>query len=89
MNLIVAPVSSKGQVTLPKSVRSLLRLKPGEMVAFRIERSGRVEIVPVEVKEKKADPFTAEEWSKIDRLARQRGKTFDSPQAAKRFLKRL
>ena len=88
--LMVAPVTKKGQVPLPKPVRNILRLKSGpDMVAFRVERNGKVEIVPVEIKEKKTSPYTAKEWSKIEHLAGQRGKSFSSAEAARRHLKSL
>ena len=35
-------VSSKGQVTIPKAVRDLLGIKPGNAVAFEMDRDGRV-----------------------------------------------
>jgi len=35
------PVTSKGQVTVPKRIRDRLRLKPGDKVDF-IERNGEV-----------------------------------------------
>lgn len=89
-NLMVAPVSSKGQVTLPKSVRILLGLRTGsDMVAFRVERSGRVEIVPVEITAKKASPYSEEDWAKLERLADRRGKLFSSAKAAKKHLESL
>ena len=46
------------------------------MVAFRVERNGKVEIVPVEIREKKASPYNEEEWAKIERLSAQRGVVF-------------
>lgn len=89
-DLLVAPVTKKGQVTLPKTVRTILRLKSGpDMVAFRVERNGKVEIVPIEIKEKKTSPYTAEEWTKIEGLANKKGKSFNSAEAARRHLKNL
>lgn len=89
-DLLVAPVTKKGQVTLPKPVRTILRLKSGpDMIAFRVERNGKVEIVPIEIKEKKISPYTAKEWARIEHLANQKGKSFSSAEAARRHLKSL
>jgi len=35
---IAAKLSSKGQITLPKPVREILKLSPGDRVLFRVER---------------------------------------------------
>lgn len=61
-----AKISSKGQVTIPNRVRKLLRLKEGSAVAFSISKEGIV-LLPCEITTK--DPYTAEEWSKIEKLA--------------------
>ncbi len=37
----IARVSAKGQVTIPKEVRELLGIKPGDFVAF-IARDGEI-----------------------------------------------
>lgn len=43
---MVAKVSSKGQITLPKEIRDLLGLKPGSAVGFHIAADGvRIESV--------------------------------------------
>ncbi len=34
---VMARVTSKGQVTIPKSVRDALRINPGDSVLFRID----------------------------------------------------
>jgi len=35
-------ITSKGQVTIPKRIRDVLRLKPGDQVDFVVEDDGRV-----------------------------------------------
>lgn len=37
-----AKITSKGQVTVPKSVRDALQLHPGDELLFRVERSRAV-----------------------------------------------
>ena len=44
---MVATVTTKGQVTIPKAVRDLLGLKPGSEVEFRQTQDGRVELKPL------------------------------------------
>jgi AbrB family looped-hinge helix DNA binding protein len=41
-----ARITSKGQITIPKSVRERLRLEPGDMVDFAIEGGGQVVMRP-------------------------------------------
>jgi antitoxin PrlF len=43
MNMEVSRVSSKGQVTIPKAIRELLKLDEGDKVAF-IEENGKIVI---------------------------------------------
>jgi antitoxin PrlF len=42
---MVATVTAKGQVTIPKPVRDLLGIKPGSMVDFQRAPDGRVVLV--------------------------------------------
>ncbi len=68
--IITSPVGSKAQITLPKSVREVLRLKARhDLVGFVISGSRvaltRIEPVP------SSDPFTDAEWKTIERLAAQ------------------
>lgn len=44
-------VTSKGQVTIPKSVRDFLGIGPGSRVEFRRVEDGRVVVVPLGVKQ--------------------------------------
>ena len=76
-------VTSKGQVTIPNRVRKILHLKEGSSVAFTVTRHGIV-LVPCEVTAR--SPYTRREWKKIEKLASEEGKTFLSPDAAKKHL---
>ena len=64
-------MSEKNQITIPKKIAQILRLKRGSL--FDIEISdNRIELVPLEVKER---AFTKEEYDKLDILcARESGK---------------
>jgi antitoxin PrlF len=39
-------MTSKGQVTVPKAVREVLGLEPGDRLAFRIAEDGQVVVEP-------------------------------------------
>ena len=41
-----ATITSKGQVTIPKRIRDLLRLEPGDRIDFVIDDQGRVRVRP-------------------------------------------
>jgi AbrB family looped-hinge helix DNA binding protein len=41
-----ATVTSKGQITIPKEIRTVLELEAGDRVAFRVDRDGRVFFEP-------------------------------------------
>jgi AbrB family looped-hinge helix DNA binding protein len=44
MKRISAPVSSKGQVTIPREVRRMLGVNPGESIYFEIGDQGTVSL---------------------------------------------
>ena len=46
----IATITSKGQTTIPKEIRELLNLRPGDRINFMIEADGRVYIEPLSVK---------------------------------------
>jgi AbrB family looped-hinge helix DNA binding protein len=79
---LVATVSSKGQVTLPKRVRELLHLRMGDYVKFDPKAGGmwvsRVALEP--------EGFTEDEWRALGRLADRTGRRYKT---AKGFLKDL
>ena len=84
--LETAKITSKGQVTIPNRIRKMLHLKEGEAVGFSITKEGIV-LVPCQVTAK--FPYTAKEWQKIEKLTSAKGKTFNSVQSAKDYLKSL
>ena len=81
-----AKLTSKGQVTIPNRIRKLLHLDEGSAVAFGITKEG---IVMLPCKVTTQSPYTAKEWSKIEKLAFEKGKIFSDAEAAKAYLKKL
>jgi antitoxin PrlF len=46
--MAIATITSKGQITLPKEIRSRLNLKPGEKIDFRVdEETGMTVLIPL------------------------------------------
>ena len=86
--IITSPVGAKAQVTLPKVVREALHLKAQhDLVGFVIQGDRvaltRIEPVP------SSDPFSDEEWKKIERLAAQTpAATCENAADSLRYLKR-
>jgi len=76
--LVTVPLTSKGQLTLPKAVRELLGVgSKGDLVGFVLDpktkriQLTRVEAIPVQ------EDFTPEEYKKLLALPHRRGgKTF-------------
>ena len=44
-----ATITSKGQTTIPKEIRELLNLHPGDRLDFLVEVDGRVYVQPINV----------------------------------------
>ncbi len=79
-------MTSKGQVTIPNRVRKILQLHKGSSVAFTVTKYGII-LVPCEVTAH--SPYSPKEWKKIEKLANEEGKTFSSPDAARKHLSAL
>ncbi len=87
MNYVeTARVTSKGQVTIPSTIRDILRLEPGSTVMFKVTEKG-VLLSPCEIIEKPA--YTAQEWKQIEKIVAERGKVYKTPQSAKKHLNSL
>lgn len=81
-----AKVTSKGQVTIPLTIRGILRLKPGSTVMFKVTDKGVI-LTPCEIIEKSV--YTAKEWKKIEQLVAEKGKAYKNAAAAKKHIKSL
>jgi AbrB family looped-hinge helix DNA binding protein len=81
-----AKLTSKGQVTIPVSIRDILNLRKGSSVMFKLTEKG-VSFMPCEVKAR--ETYTQEEWGKIERLVAERGKTYKTSSGARKHLKSL
>ena len=79
----VVPVSSKGQVTLPKHVRAMLRVDLGDYVRFK-PVAGGVLVTKIQLEE--SEEFSEGEWRALERLANRAGRRYKN---AKEFLKAL
>ena len=81
-----ATLTSKGQLTVPATIRDIFDLKKGSTVIFKVTERG-VLFMPCEIKAKEA--YTREEWGKIERLVAERGKVYKSARGARKHLKSL
>ena len=79
-------VTSKGQVTIPSTIREILKLEPGSTVMFKVTDRGVI-LSPCEISEK--SHYTAKEWKKIERLVAEKGKVYKTSAAAKRHVESL
>lgn len=62
----IAKVTAKGQTTIPREIRTLLKVKPGDILAWDVGPKGRVEVHkvrPMDVEYLKALEGTLSEWN--------------------------
>jgi antitoxin PrlF len=82
---LIASLTSKGQLTLPKTVRELLRVGMGDYLRFE-PRKGGVFISKLRLD---AEEFTENEWQALERLANRAGRRYKTAKEFLRDLKRL
>jgi len=81
---MIRQLSKRKTITIPSEALEHVRSKPGDL--FEITDDGyRIILTPKVV----GDRFTEEEWSKLETLVREKGKTYRSGAGAKDHLKRL
>jgi len=44
---MVTTITSKGQITLPKKIRDMLNLRPGQRVEFIMDSQGNIRMIPL------------------------------------------
>ena len=83
----MSKITSKGQVTLPASVRKFLRLDKGQCIAFCLDRKGVfLNRCKIHIEE---GGFSQAEWQKIERLTQAKGKSFTGAEEAKKHIKSI
>ena len=83
----VSHVTSKGQTTIPKPVRTILGLREGSEIAFKPEHGGFM-VIRITTTVKEDNPYTPKEWKKITKLSSMKGKTFKTEKALLKHLHR-
>jgi len=81
-----AKVTSKGQVTIPVTIREILKLEQGSTIMFKLTKNG-VLLSPCELTERPA--YTVQEWGKIEKMVAERGKVYKTSKSAKKHLDSL
>lgn len=81
-----AKVTSKGQVTIPNSIRKILQVSAGNSVAFGLSKEGVI-LLPCKVTAEL--PYTPSEWMKIEKLASVKGELHKSAKKAKKHIEAL
>ena len=79
----MAIISSRGQVTIPQDIRDLMHVGEGSVLGFEPAKRGVI-MMPMNVEPK--DPYTEEEWKRIEKLSKNKGKTYDNADAAKKHI---
>ena len=79
----MAIVSSRGQLTIPQDIRALMHIKEGSAVGFKPTRRG---ILMTPMKVEPQDPYTEEEWDKIEKLSKTKGKGYKTTEEAKKHI---
>jgi len=81
-----AKVTSKGQVTIPSTIREILKIEPGSTVIFKVTDRGVI-LTPCEIIEKPV--YSVKEWREIERLVAEKGKAYKTARAAKKHIQSL
>lgn len=81
-----AKVTSKGQVTIPATIREILRLEQGSTIMFKVTKKG-VLLSPCEMIERPT--YTIQEWREIEKMVAEKGMVYKTSRSAKKHLDSL
>ena len=75
---MLAKITTKGQITVPRKIRDHLHVKPGDQLDFCVDEQGKVSITPVIVSVKELKGFLPKPQKPVtldqmDRVVRRRG----------------
>ena len=62
-------LTSGGQVTLPKEIRTKTNMQPGDFVEVKLDEEGRIVLTPKKLVDASQAYFWTEEWQKGERKA--------------------
>ena len=84
-------LTSGGQVTLPKEIRTKTNMQPGDFVEVKLDEEGRIVLTPKKLVDASQAYFWTEEWQKGERKADEdiksgRVKRFESAADAVKYL---
>ena len=79
----MAIVSSRGQLTIPQDIRTFMHIRKGSAVGFEPTKRG---ILMRPMKIEPEDPYTEEEWTKIEKLSKAKGEVYKSAEEAKKHI---
>jgi len=79
----MAIISSRGQLTVPQDIRTLMRIREGSVVGFEPTKRG---ILLRSMKVEPEAPYTEEEWTKIEKLSKSKGEIYKNAEEAKKHI---
>ena len=65
----IAKITAKGQTTVPRDIRALLGIQPGDLIAWEVEDGGRVavrRVKPLDLEYLQAAQGTLGEWQSAE-----------------------
>lgn len=81
---MIRQISPRNTITIPKEVLKRVGIEPGSFV--EINTNGKQIILTPKVLE---DPFSEEEWEKLEKIASESGKIYSTAAKAKKHIERL
>lgn len=82
---MVRPIRERNTITLPQKILKEIGVAPGDFLDITLE-GNRIVLTPQRLEE---DPFSEEEWEKLEKLAKGKAKRYYSTREAIEHLKKL